>query len=223
MPILKHGVGKNMARFSRKTKIKENGYASIVETLVASVIIVIAVTAAGIIINSGLRISLQATNTTKALEHAQDTLAAIKAKPYSQLGLITSGGANQNIINLSTLDTEGCTPLQATFEGNNEIINPAGVPYCQIKTPLDVGVDFNVETHITEYDNSDETLRTVSNLETINTISGKKVTIIVTWFEGNLDNSGQPEMKSVKVETIITPPLDTCIPDTTGAGVTCVS
>lgn len=212
-----------MGKFSRRKNIKENGYASIVETLVASVILVIAVTAAGVIINSGLRISLQANNTTKALEHAQDTLAAIKAKPYSQLGLITSGSDNQNIVNFDTLDTEGCTPFEATFEGSNEIVNPAGVPYCQIKTPLDVGVDFNVETHITEYTNSDETLRTASNLETVNTLNAKKATIIVTWFEGQLDNNGRPEMKSIKVETILTPPLDSCVPDTTGEGVTCLS
>lgn len=210
-------------KFSLTKKIKENGYASIVETLVSSVILVIAVTAAGVIINSGLRISLQANNTTKALEHAQDTLTVINATPYQNLGLITSGGDNQNTVNLSTVDTDGCSPFSATFESATQITNASGVPYCQIiYPPVGDGITYNIETHITEYDITTEETKTESDLENISPIEAKKITIIVSWFEGEIDELGAAQMKNVRTETILTPTIDTCVPDATGSGTVCL-
>jgi len=204
-------------------KINESGYASIVETLVASIVLVISVTAAGLIINSGLKISLEAKNTTTAIGHIQDTISQIKATPYSELGLQTTGGNNDNTLNLTTNDTAGCDSLTATFQGVSQILNANGVPYCQvISPPGGEGIPFNIQTHITAHTQSAESALTTETLTNVSNFNAKKATIIASWFEGDLDTNGLPVMKTVQNEIILSPKTDICVPTVAGVGGECV-
>lgn len=204
-------------------KNTENGYASIVETLIASIILVISVTSAGVIINSGLKIKLEADSTTKALEYTQQIITQIKTTPYSDLGIITTGGDNTNVINFSNNDTEGCTPVAATFGGQSEILSTNGLPYCQVFTPSsNAGLTFSAETHVTEYSKTLEASKTPSDISSSEDFNAKKATIIVRWFEGDLDSNGDPIMKSVRNELILTPTLDSCIPTVNNEGGECL-
>ena len=206
-----------------KEKTNEQGFVSILETLVASIIVVISITAAGFIINTGLKISSQAQNTAYASYLAEQTLLKTSLLPYHQLETNLTG-ANNTIIDLPNNKTDGCVSINSLPSNINIIISETGtgVPYCEVKTRDNTGgIEFNIQSYVTNY--TKETENTLNNVSLTNetVLEAKIVHVQISWFEGDLDENNIPILKTLTAEKIFTPTISECF--TTEEGVTCLN
>jgi hypothetical protein len=205
----------------RKLINKENAYSGIIESLVGSIITLIAMAGTGLAINGSIQMSMSAQNYTKAAGYIQEVLAIAKNTNYPSLGVstdVSTSTDNTNTINVANSDVTGCNTYATTFENETHYVLTAGLPYCQIKTPISgVGTSFNVETHVTTVSLSD-----ITNDITTNTgfnsgnLYAKRVTVIVTWWEGKFDSNKLAVMRSAQSEMLITPTIGFCPPSSSG-------
>lgn len=197
---------------------REDGYGGIVESLVGSVITFIAMAATALAINGSLQTSLSSQNFTKAAAYIQEVFSIAKNTDYNKLGIVITGNDNTNTINVNNKDITGCTAYGITFEEEFHNEKSNGLPYCQIKTQQGgVGINFNVETHITNVGlteiNND--LRGQTGLNS-GIMYAKRVTVIVTWYEGDRTVNDTPIMRRAEAEMLITPPMGFCPPSISG-------
>ena len=206
-----------------KEKPNEKGFVSILETLIASIIVVISITAAGFIINSGLKISSQAQNTAYASSLAEQTFLKASALPYRQLATVSAGLGN-NVIDLQNNKTDGCSPINSIFSGETVIVsnNGIGLPYCEVKTRNNLGgIEFNIQTYVTEYPQTAENNKNNVSFTATTFLEAKIVHVQISWFEGDLDGNNIPILKTLKAEKIFVPTISECFP--TEEGVTCLN
>jgi hypothetical protein len=200
-------------------KKSESGLVSILETLIASIIVVISITAAGLIINAGLKISSHAQNTIQAVTYADQVYLKAAALPYHKLSLQPIG-VGANLLNLSEGKTTGCNILGANFNGEQVLLSDGehGLTYCEVKTRNNaIGTEFNVQTHVTKYSTSSEILNNNSaDLLSVAGFEAKIVTVQVSWFEGELDEFGNPILKTIKSSKVFTPKTSECIKNDLG-------
>ncbi len=196
---------------------REQGYAGIVESLVGSIITLIAMLGTAIAINGSLQTTLTAQNYTKAASYIQEVVATAKNTDYNKLAVGLEGGENGNTFNLNNKDITGCSPYLQTFEDEYHYENLAGLPYCQIKSPtVGQGINFNVETHVTKVGAAEMSADFLNESSYGGTLYAKRVTVIVTWWEGDRDANKIPIMLTAQSEILITPSLGFCPPATTG-------
>jgi hypothetical protein len=198
-------------------RTREDGYGGIVESLVGSVITFIAMAGTALAINGSLQTSLSAQNYTKAATYIQEVFAIARNTEYNQLGISIEGGDNTETIDINNKDIVGCNPYLQTFENEFHNEQLGGLNYCQIKEPSGKGINFNVETHVTnvgtEQLNSDFRGQFGFNS---GTVYAKRVTVIVTWFEGDRTVNDLPILRSAESEILITPSMGFCPPSITG-------
>lgn len=223
MPILYFGVN-NKVEYFKKLKKEESGLVSILETLIASIVVVISITAAGLIINAGLKIASNAQNTTQAVNFSEQVYLKASQIPYHKLSTV-SPGANVNTVDLTIGKTDGCKTLENNFAGEPMIttLTDLGLTYCEIKTRGGAGgTEFNIQTHVTRYSKANESSKTVSDLTTAIGFEAKIVHVEVSWFEGELDELGRPILRTVKSSKVFTPTASDCIKPLEG-GVVCLN
>jgi hypothetical protein len=223
MPILYFGVNNKVEYFKRFRK-EESGLVSILETLVASIVVVISITAAGLIINAGLKIASNAQNTTQAVAYSEQVYLKAATMPYHKLSTITPG-ANVNTVDLTIGKTDGCKTLENNFAGEPMIttLTDTGLTYCEVKTRGgNSGTEFNIQTNVTRYSKANEASKTVSDLTTASGFEAKLISVEVSWFEGELDELGRPILRTVKSSRIFTPNASECIKPLEG-GVACLN
>ena len=200
------------------SRTREDGYGGIIESLVGSVITFIAMAGTALAINGSLQTSLSAQNYTKAATYIQEVFAIARNVDYNQLGINITGNDNLETIDLNNKDIVGCNPYLQTFENEFHNEESGGMDYCQIKEPSSgIGINFNIETHITnvgtdELSNDFRGQFGFSN----GTVYAKRVTVIVTWYEGDKDVNDLPIMRSAESEILITPSMGFCPPSMTG-------
>ena len=202
---------------SFRKALNENGYAGLVETLVGSVIVLIAMGATAIAINAGLQATLQAKHTTKATNIVEQVFTDAKGMPYSTLSINTIGNANHNVQDVNLKDMTGCTTYSTQFENEDHIVSEKGIDYCKvIDSDNGEGVKFNVETHVTKITSND----IIKDLDGVfydfdtSHFHAKRVSVKVSWFDGEFDANKIPIMRTVQSEIVITPGLGDCIPST---------
>lgn len=196
---------------------REQGYAGIVESLVGSIITLIAMMGTALAINHSLQTTLSAQNYTKAASYIQEVFATAKNTNYNALGISLEGGENNNTYNINNKDISGCSSYLQTFENEYHDENLAGLPYCQIKAPaVGQGINFNVETHVTKVGAAELSNDFLNQFSYSNTLYAKRVTVIVTWWEGDRDANKLPILREAQAEILITPSLGFCPPATTG-------
>lgn len=195
--------------------LNENGYAGLVETLVGSVMVLLVMGATAMAINTGLQATLEAKNNTKAVGYIEKQFIIAKNLPYKSLGINTTGEDNKNVQNVSTRDMVGCSNYSAEFENELHVLNPTGLDYCQIVANENgEGTKFNVETHVTSVKGDDVEKDFDGLLYDFNSgnFTAKRVTVIVSWFDGKFDTNKLPIMNKVQSEIVITPGLGDCVP-----------
>lgn len=198
----------------------EDGFGSLIETLVGSIIMVIGITGAGLVINNALQVNLQSLNQNKAATIINDVFNDAKGLEYSQLAVY-----NTNFPARDDFSIVGCeNVLNGSFENETEITTTSesiGLPFCvKEKQPNGKGISFNVETHVTNVgiNGINNDLNGLNSLS-INGFYGKRVTVIVTWYEGEKDSNELPVMVSAQSEMTFAPSLGDCVPyATTGTG-----
>lgn len=134
-------------------------------------------------------------------------------------------GSNVNTVDLDIGKTDGCKTLGNSFAGELMVTTLVedGLPYCETKTRNnDGGTEFNIQTNITIYSKSSEASKTLSDLTTVNSFEAKLVSVEVSWFEGELDETGKPILRTVKSSRIFTPNASECIKSLEG-GVLCLN
>lgn len=209
------------------TKLRqEEGYGGIVEALVGSVITFIAMSATALAINGSLQTTLSAQNYSKAASYIQEVFSVAKNTEYNKLGINLESEQSGNIVDIQAKDIQGCNPYLTTFEAeyHNEK-SGSQLPYCQIKSPTSEnggGISFNVETHITNVGLT-EINNDFRNQFGFNgsSVYAKRVTVIVSWWEGDRDVNKLPILKSAESEILITPSLGFCPPSVTGVTAGC--
>jgi hypothetical protein len=186
----------------------ERGLSGIVEAIVGSIITFIAMSMAALLITNGLQSSLESRNIIKASNIAEQVINEAKSADYRNVGVLLG---EDNIINLTSGKLTGCEPFSYTFEGGSSLVKSSGLEYCQVKP--DGGLNFNVQTQVTLVDAAALNAKIdSSNPVLLNNFFGKKVTVVVTWHEGEQNELGQPIMKSLRTETLLTPRLSDCGP-----------
>lgn len=195
----------------------EDGYAGIIETLVGSVIMLIALTGTALVINQGLQTNLVANNYSRAITFMDTAMLQAKTTPYANLAIKTSGGENQNFINPAAKDVTGCKPLTDPFEGEPVIEASNGLEYCEIKQTLTSGTKFNVQTIVTEVNlDGNQQDKQALNTNNVSDFEAKRITVVVTWYDGKEEANGIPVMNQVQSEMTITPKIGDCIPVSLG-------
>ena len=202
---------------SFRKALNENGYAGLVETLVGSVIVLLAMGATAIAINSGLQATLQAKHFTKATNLIEQTFTQAKSMPYADLSINTIGNDNKNVQNPTMSDTTGCNNYALQFENEDHIVSDKGIDYCRvIASDNGEGVKFNIETHVTKMSSADVLKDLDGVFYDFNTsyFHAKRVSVTVSWFDGEFDANKRPIMRTTQSEIVITPGLGACIPST---------
>lgn len=204
---------KKMKKFF--TNLNENGYAGLVETLVGSVIVLLVMGATAMAINTGLQATLEAKNSSKAVSYIEKQFILAKNMPYKSLGINTTGEDNKNIVNPISKDMVGCSNYSSEFENELHVLNPTGLNYCEIiANENGEGVKFNVETHVTSVTGDD----IINDFDGLfydfdpGNFTAKRVTVIVTWFDGKFDANKLPVLNKVQSELVVTPGLGDCVP-----------
>lgn len=188
--------------------INERGLSGIVEAIVGSIITFIAMSMAALLITNGLQNTLEARNIIKASNIAERVINEAKSKDYGNVGVLLG---DENIININAGKLTGCEPFSYNFEGGFTLVKPSGLEYCRVES--DGGLNFNIQTQVTLVDAAafNEKIDS-SNPVILSNFFGKKITVIVTWSEGDKDELGLPIMKSLRTETLLTPRLADCAP-----------
>jgi hypothetical protein len=202
----------------RKFFSREYGYSGIVESLMGSVITFLAMTGTALAINSSLQTTLAAQNYSKAAGYIQETFSIAKSTNYNQLGTNQSLADSANIVQIAKKDINGCNPFVQNYEDEVSLEDSKSqIPHCQIKQQS-TGISFNVETHVTRVGLNEITqdFTSTSSLPPSTLIHAKRVTVIVTWWDGTRDANDLPVLQRAESEMVLTPTIGFCPPSSAG-------
>lgn len=197
----------------KKLFSNEKGFSSLIETLVGSIIMVIAITGAGLVINDNMQVKLEAMNQNKAATLIDNVFTKAKGMPYGELSVY-----NTMIPARDTFSYKGCdNSLSTSFEGESEITSTSesyGLPFCVKEQQVNgKGIGFNIETHVTNVGLSGLNNDLLNmNAININGFHGKRITVIVSWYDGEKDSNDLPVMRYSQAEITLTPNLGDCVP-----------
>lgn len=178
----------------------------------------LALTGTALVINKGLQTNLVANNYSRAITFMDTAMLQAKTTPYANLGVKVVGGENSNVINANSKDVTGCQPFTTPFEGETVVESDRGIDYCQIKQTLNSGgTKFNVQTMVTDVTLSDSAKdKQTTNMTALSSFEAKRITVVVTWYDGSENKTGTPIINQVQSEMTVTPKIGDCIPVSLG-------